>query len=144
MLKVLSIVRTQIAAAVLAGVGMYSGLPPALREWRLAHESGRPLDVVTTADQRFRVLVSALPRAGTIGYLPPPDWPGVDAVRQFYLAQFALTPRLIVFGTDADFVIAVPEAERAQSGGATADARLANFALAAAFDNGLKVFRRLK
>ena len=127
MLKGLSTVRTQIAAALLAGVGMYSGLPSALREWRLAHESRRPLDVVTTADQRFRVLVSALPRTGTIGYLPPPGWPGVDAVRQFYLAQFALTPRLVVFGTDADFVIAVPEAVRARAGDATGDARLANF-----------------
>jgi hypothetical protein len=134
----------QIAAAVLAGVGMYSGLPPALREWRLAHASGRPLDVVTTADQRFRLLVSALPSTGTVGYLPPPDWPGVDAVRQFYLAQFALTPRLVVFGTDADFVIAVPGAERAQAGDAITDTRLANFALATSFSNGLKVFRRLK
>jgi hypothetical protein len=143
-LKGLSIVRTQIAAAVLAGVGMFSGLPPALREWRLAHETARPVDVVTTADQRFRILVSALPRTGTIGYLPPPDWPAVDAVRQFYLAQFALTPRLVVFGADADFVIAVPEAERAQAGDTTADARLANFSLVASFANGLKVFRRLK
>jgi hypothetical protein len=143
-LKRLSTVRTQIAAAVLAGVGMYSGLPPALREWRLAHESRRPLDVVTMSDQRFRVLVSALPRKGTIGYLPPPDWPGVDAVRQFYLAQFALTPRLVVFGTDAEFVIAVPEAVGPRAGDATGDARLATLSLEASFSNGLKVFRRMK
>ena len=88
----------------------------------------------------------SLPARGVVGYLQPDDWPAAGAQRRFYLAEYSLTPRIVVMGTAPDFLIVVPEAsiEGNDSGTVSRDPRLADFALLRRFNNGLRVFRRIK
>ncbi len=52
-----------------------------------------------------------------------------------------------MMGTEPEFVIVVPEASAQggeSHGAASTDARLADFVLFERFDNGLRIFRRVK
>jgi hypothetical protein len=126
-------IRTLVAGAVLFGGALTSNLPPALADRRFLDERGDRLDIVTEEAQRYLPLVSALPVSGIIGYLQPDNWPGVSAQRRFYLAEYSLTPRVLVMGTEAEYVIAVPEASTEE---------LPGFVLVRRFDNGIRIFRR--
>jgi hypothetical protein len=122
-------------------------VPPVLTDRRFIAVHRDEPDMLTRESERYGPLTSSLPVGGPIGYLPPNDWPGNDAVLKFYLAEYALTPRIVVLGTEPDFVIVVPEAGVDDGGGRgtiSKDSRLAGFVLYAQFPNGLRIFRKLK
>jgi hypothetical protein len=134
-----------LAVAFLLWAGLGAGIPPLLADWRSLAARGDEPDIVTREDQHYAPLAASLPAGGTVGYLPPEGWPAIDEVRRFYLAQYALTPRIVVIGTAPEFVIVVPDAsvEAGESLGAAAgDPRLAGFVLHQRLDNGLRIFRR--
>jgi hypothetical protein len=140
-------IRIFLAAACLLSVGLMADVAPLLADWRLFAAKGNQPDMVTQEAQRYLPLISSLPAQGTVGYFQPDDWPTADAIRRFYLAEYALTPRVVVFGTAPQFVIVVPEVsiEGGEDRGlASRDPRLNDFALYEHFDNGLRIFRRLK
>ena len=140
-------IRVCLAAACLLTVGFRANISPLLADWRTLAAKGNRPDIVTRVAQRYEPLISSLPIQGTVGYFQPDDWPTADAVRRFYLAEYALTPRVVVFGAAPQFVIVVPEVslESGENRGlASRDPRLTDFALYEKFDNGLRVFRRLK
>jgi hypothetical protein len=135
-----------VAVAFLLGITANAELPSIRSDWRRIREA-RP-DAVTRDEEQFRSLIAFLPTRGRIGYLQPPDWPGAAAVRRFYVAQYALAPRLIVMHTEPEIVIVTPRASGAS--GATrgasvlSDPRLAGFQLAARSATGVRLFRRVK
>jgi hypothetical protein len=140
-------IRVCLAAACLLTVGLRANIAPLLTDWRTFADNGNRPDIVTREAKRYEPLISSLPIQGTVGYFQPDDWPTADAVRRFYLAEYALTPRIVVFGTAPQFVIVVPEVsvESVEKPGlASRDPRLTDYALYEKFDNGLRVFRRLK
>jgi hypothetical protein len=102
-------IRIPLAAAVLLWAGVHAGLRPVLEDLRsLATEADS--NSVTSVERRIQPLTFSLPLTGTIGYLPPPNWPAEEAVRLFYLTQYILTPRILELGTAHEFVIAPPGA----------------------------------
>jgi hypothetical protein len=134
-----------------AGLLLALGLPPAVTairsDWQSIAARGRERDFLTREVERYEPLTPSLPRRGTVGYLQPEDWPGNDAVLRFYLAEYALTPRIIVPGTGPEFVIVVPEAgvdDQDGRGIPSRDGRLPGFVLYARAANGLRVFRRIQ
>ncbi|MEO8258287.1 MAG: hypothetical protein ABI868_13145 [Acidobacteriota bacterium] len=138
-------IRMILAAAFLIWAGLSSGIRPMLADWRSWAASGTEPDLIDREDRRYAALAASLPTEGVVGYLPPGRWPAVDEVRRFYLAQYALTPRIITIGTAAEFVIVVPEVspDGGDNSGATVDdPRLAGFVLFRHFSNGIRVFRR--
>jgi hypothetical protein len=140
-------IRMLLAAAFLLWAGLSSGIPPLLADWRLRAARGGEPDVVERETRRYAPLVASLPVGGIIGYLPPARWPATDEARRFFLAQYALTPRIVVIGTTPEFVIVVPEVslEGGDSpGGAAHDPRLAGFVLFQRLSNGIQVFRRFE
>ena len=146
-LRFLFRIRILLAAAFLLWAGLTAGIRPLLADWRSVASRGVEPDLVTREDQRLAPLVSSLPAQGTVGYLPPDKWPAINEVQRFYLAQYALTPRIVVIGTTPEFVIAVPEASvegADRLGAAAADPRLAGFVLYQRLGNGLRIFRRFK
>jgi hypothetical protein len=96
--------------------------------------------------QRYLPLIASLPARGVVGYLQPDDWPSPDAQRRFYLAEYSLTPRIVVMSTVPEFVIVVPEAsvESDDTRTVSRDPRLEDFVLLERFDNGLRIYRRIK
>ena len=128
--------RPMLAAACLLGAGLHARIGPLLEGWRVYNAEGDTRDIVTLEARKYESLITALPARGTVGYLPPDDWPSVSAVRRFYEAQYALTPRLVVIDTSPEYIIDVPEA--------SVDARLADFVPFARVEKGLRVFRRFK
>ena len=139
--------RVFLAALLLLGLGLWGGVPPVLGALRFIEAHRHELDALTAGAERYEPLISALPPGGRIGYLPPKDWPANDSVLKFYLAEYAITPRLVVVRTDTEFVIVVPEAlvdDGAGRGTMSKDSRLAGLALYAQFANGLRIFRRLQ
>ena len=105
------------------------------------------MDVVEREDRRYAPVAASLPAGGTIGYLPLENWPAVDAIRRFYLAQYALTPRIVVLGTAPEFVIVVPEVSVKGEdipGAIARDPRLAGFGLYKQLSNGMRIFRRFE
>ena len=146
MTSVFSRIRILLAAALLVSVSLLGGLGPALADWQLIATGGYKSDVVPQEAQRYLPLIGSLPTRGVVGYLQPDDWPDAGAQRRFYLAEYSLTPRIVVMGTAAEYVIVVPEAsvESIESGTVSSDPRLADFVLLRRFENGLRVFRRIK
>ena len=136
-------VRVALASVLLLYVGLQSGIPPLLADWQL-HRTPVESDLVAREADAYKPLVASVPLRGVVGYLVPGDWPSVTAQLRFYLAQYMLTPRIVVLGTEAEFVIVRPEAlvGDVELGAPSRDARLANFVLFQRFDNGLRVFRR--
>jgi len=135
--------RTVAAAGLLLAVGT-SAYVPRIRDGRaLASHTAVAGEPIGTYDRSFRAIAPFVPRQGVIGYLDPADWSGPDTVRAFYLAEYALAPRIVVFGTAPEFLIVVPETGvRAET--ADLDPRLTGFALVRQFEDGLLLFRRTK
>jgi hypothetical protein len=143
--RVLFRIRVLLAAAFLLWAGLSAGMRPFLADWRSSAAKGDRADIISREATRFALLVGSLPAGGTVGYLPTDHWPAADDVRRFYLAEYALTPRIVVIGTAPEFVIVVPEAsvEDGESVGTAArDPRLAGFVLYQRFSNGVRIFRR--
>lgn len=139
--------RRVLATALLLCAGLAANTPPFLADRSARTTRGNDTDVITQESKRYEPLVFWLPPQGTIGYLQPDDWPTPRAQRRFYLAEYALTPRAVVMSTAPEFVIVVPEASVAGGevrGTASQDARLAGHVLYQRFDNGLRIFRRLR
>jgi hypothetical protein len=128
--------RPILATACLLGAGLHARIGPLFEGWRVYVAEGHTRDIVTLEAGRYEPLIASLPARGTVGYLPPDDWPTEGAIRRFYEAQYALTPRVVVMDTSPEYVIVVPEA--------SVDARLADFVPFARLENGLRVFRRVK
>jgi hypothetical protein len=135
-----------LAAAFLVLIGVNSDVSPLRADW-LRLTSARA-DPIAEQDREYRALVPSLPRNGRIGYRQPPDWPSVDATRKFYLAEYALTPRIVVMDTGPEFVIANPDSRTdADKRAATrdgSDPQLAGFALYWKTDGGPEIFRRVR
>lgn len=131
---------------MLLSAGIAANISAYFADRRAATARGVQPDAVTEDGRRYDALALWLPARGTIGYLPPPDWPGDDAARRFYLAQYALAPRVVVMSTAPEFVIVTPEASAgpdARNSAAT-DPRLPDHVAYSHSSNGLRVFRRLK
>lgn len=139
-------IRILVAAVVLLSVGFRGAIVPALADWRFVASGEYKADVVAEIARRYPPLVASLPARGLVGYLQPNDWPAAGAQLRFYLAEYSLTPRIVVMSTAPDYVIVAPEAslEGDDSGTISRDPRLAEFVLLRRFDNGLRVFRRNK
>ena len=138
--------RVVAAAVFLAINGAVSAIPPLADDWHaLTAVRSRP-DPVSELDRAYKALVPWLPKNGRIGYKPTEDWPGADAVQKFYLAEYALTPRLIVMDTAPEFVIAHPGPPSGVEKGVlitpARDAQLAGFVLYETAESGLRIFRR--
>jgi hypothetical protein len=137
--------RIVLATALLLAVAVYAGGGAIMSDWRSVAAAGTQADLFTSIVRRYDPLISSLPRDGTIGYLQTAAWGGND-VLAYFLAAYALTPRIVVPGTAPDFVVVVPEAsvdDGERLGTMSRDSRLAGFALYARFANGLRIFRRV-
>ena len=56
--------------------------------------------------QRLAPLQSVLPAYGRIGYIDPDhSWLNATSTRTFYLTQFVLAPRVLVYSTEPDLVL---------------------------------------
>lgn len=145
MTDALARVRLLVAVMVTAAIGLRGGIPPIFADWRLL--AGRTeRDFVSLAAERYPALVPWLPPRGPIGYLPEPQQTN-DAFLRFCIAQNALTPRVVVLGTEPDYVIAGPESLPQDDdfrGAPSRDPRLHGFVLYASFPNGMRVFRRFE
>jgi hypothetical protein len=140
-------VRILVAAAILLAPGIDAAVRAILSDWRSVASRERAPDFLTREIQRYEPLIPSLPLSGTVGYLQPQDWPSNDAILRFYLAEYALAPRVIVPGTAPDFVIVVPEAlvdDLDGRAGPSRDSRLAGFMHYARVHNGMRIFRRIE
>lgn len=64
------------------------------------------VDVPEQVEQRLAPLRGVLPRYGPIGYIDPDhSWRNAAATRSFYLAQYVLAPRVIVYGSEPEYAI---------------------------------------
>jgi hypothetical protein len=122
-----------------------AALSPSIRADRELH-AAMPIDAVSREHDRYRDAVTSLPVRGTIGFLPPTERHASDATMRYFVAQYALTPRVIVLGTNAEYVIAVPEAAPADdepTGRPSQDPRLAGFMLIERLESGIRIYKRL-
>jgi hypothetical protein len=67
---------------------------------RLGHLT--PDDIAARSDQRFAALKAALPGSGVLGYVGPP---GDSGLPDYYLAQYALAPRVVERSTNHALVV---------------------------------------
>ena len=141
-------IRVSIAAAFLVVIAVAGAVPTLRGDWQalISHRT-RP-DLVSEQDRAYRELIPWLPERGRIGYRPTEDWPSADAIRRFYLAEYALTPRVIVIGTAPEFVIAHPgppiDVDKGVVISPARDPQLAGFVLYEAAESGLRIFRRVR
>ena len=127
--------RVLLAVLLLASLGLRGSVLSIATDRQFLAKNPGP-DLISREAARYQVLVASLPGSGTVGYLLE-EAPSSYASLLFMLAQYALTPRLVVLGTGADYVIVPPEA-----GVADDDPRLRGFILYERFPNGMRVFRR--
>lgn len=74
-------------------------------------------DALTSADRALGPLGPHLPPHGWVGYLTPDfDWGNSEHLAGLYRAQYALAPRIVVVGTQPDFVVAVAREGRGLPG----------------------------
>jgi hypothetical protein len=139
-------VRVVVGTAVLLSAGIVANRSHYLAERRAAAARAGQPDAITRYLQRFEPLTLWLPAHGTVGYLAPSDWPSADAQRRFYLAAYALAPRVIVMSTMPEFVIATPEAfaDPNALASTSTDPRLPEHVLYRRWSNELGVFRRIR
>jgi hypothetical protein len=73
---------------------------------RLVHDAPNPRnppgDIARRSDQRFAMLKTALPARGVVGYIGEP---GIPALSDYYLAQYALAPVVIDHSTNHALVV---------------------------------------
>ena len=90
-------------------------------------------------DAEFSEFAGHLPARGEIGYLEPhQDAGSEDAVRTRYLAQYALSPRVVVARVGPEFVIVALDAAHPEG-----DPRLDGYAHVTTVRGGHRLFRRL-
>ena len=66
----------------------------------------RAVDLPERVEQALAPMRHLLPPRGTIGYVSPEKpWTTPDATRAYFLTQYALAPRLVILGSDAEYVI---------------------------------------
>lgn len=137
--------RTFAAIALLVWAAHRAHLPPLAEDRRLLRLPAGEGDPIDSLDRRFQSVTAALPHTGVVGYLTPASR---ETYGGFYVAEYALAPRIIVPGTDAEFVIvppeAVPDDEPPVVGSGSRDSRLQGFLLYRAFENGVRIFRRVR
>ena len=93
---------------------------------------------VTSLEAEFRTLARELPPAAVIGFLEyGVDDSSSDHVMVYYVAQYALAPRVIEKRTDLEFLIVARDALR--PGG---DERLSGFEVVASTKQGHRLYRR--
>lgn len=137
--------RTFVAIALLVWSAYRAHLPPLAEDRRLLELPVAERDPIDPIDRRYQSAAAVLPIAGVVGYLTPASR---ETYGGFYVAEYALAPRLIVPGADAEFVIVPPEAvgedEPTAVGTVSRDARLQGYLLYRALDNGVRIFRRVR
>ena len=139
--------RARILAAV--GLVLWAGyrahIPAITTDRRLMTLPPSEGDPIEHLDRQFQSLIPWLPDHGTVGYLPPP---GGEAYGGFFVAEYALAPRIVVPGANAEFVIVpaelVPGADRASNAPLNEDSRLPGFLLYREVETGARVYRRVR
>lgn len=111
-------------------------LASAATTWRAAAMRGP--DRVTALEAEFSRLSRLVPSAGTIGYLEPYQHAdSTDSILEYYVAQYAFAPRLVVRRTDQEFLIVAPDAARPGR-----DDRLVDFVPVAGLGSGHRLYQR--
>jgi len=104
--------------------------------WRYA--AMRASNPVTALEAEFRTLAPALPPSGAVGFLTyAVDDDRADHVMVYYVAQYALAPRLVVKRTDLEFLIVARDAVRPGI-----DERLVDFVPVISSKEGHRVYQR--
>ena len=104
--------------------------------WRNA--AGRSPDIVTALEAEFRSWERILPPSGAVGFLEYAIADDrADRVMVYYVAQYALAPRLVEKRTDLEFLIVARDALRAGE-----DQRLAGFVPVASTREGHRLYQR--
>lgn len=130
---------------MLLSAGIVANCSPYIADRRAAAARGVQPDAITEDGQSFETLTMWLPTQGTIGYLEASNWPAVDAGRRFFLAEYALAPRVLVTSPAPEFVIARPEASASPDAlNSSTDPRLPDHLLYYRSSNGLRVYRRIR
>ena len=89
-------------------------------------------------ETEFRTLARSLPSSGPVGFLPyAVDDDRADRVMTYYVAQYALAPRVVERRTDLEFVIVARDALRPG-----VDERLAGFVPIASSHDGHRLYQR--
>jgi hypothetical protein len=123
---------TRAAAVVVLAWALLS----ATAAWRNA--AGRGSDTVTALEAEFRSLGRVLPPSGAVGFLEyAVDGDRADRVMVYYVAQYALAPRLVEKRTDREFLIVARDALRAGD-----DQRIAGFVPVASTREGHRLYQR--
>jgi hypothetical protein len=98
----------------------------------------RASNPVAALEAEFRTLAPALPSSGEVGFLRyDVDDDRADRVMVYYVAQYALVPRLVLKRTDLEFLIVARDAVRPGI-----DERLAGFVPVASSREGHRVYQR--
>jgi hypothetical protein len=104
--------------------------------WRAATTRGA--DPVAALETEFRTLARSLPSSGPVGFLPyAVDEDRADRVMTYYVAQYALAPRVVERRTDLEFVIVARDALRPG-----VDQRIAGFVPIASSRDGHRLYQR--
>ena len=123
---------TRVAAAVVLLWALFS-VAAALRNAVM-----RPPYQIASLEAEFRALVRELPPTAVIGFLEyGVDDASPDHVMVYYVAQYALVPRVVVKRTDVEFLVVARDAVR--PGG---DERLSGFEVVASSRQGHRLYRR--
>jgi len=140
-------IRTAAAAIVLLAAAAAGHLPPLLADRREMSSPGAGPDLTTQLDRNYASLSPWLPETGRIGFRIPADWPSDDAARRFFLAEYSLTPRVILLTTAVEFVIVetptAADVDRVVKLPVTDDAQLAGLTLYGRTSVGLQIARRV-
>jgi hypothetical protein len=93
---------------------------------------------VTSLEAEFRALARELPPTAVIGFLEySVDDASPDHVMVYYVAQYALAPRVVLKRTDVDFLLVARDALRRGH-----DERISGFELVASSRQGNRLYRR--
>ena len=92
-----------IALAALAGLNLAHGALSVMPLWK------QDADFVAASEERLNALPAALPTSGQIGYLSD-EYPGdanivPNAVRKYYLMQYALVPLVVIPTSERDVIV---------------------------------------
>ena len=103
--------RTFWVRAILAGL-VASNAYVLVESIQVHLRTRQVVDPVTVVDSTLARMLDHLPPRGVIGYLKSEyDSSNAADLREFVRVQYALAPRILVPGTEPDFVVAVARAE---------------------------------
>ena len=129
---VVRLLLTRVAAAVVLLWALYS-VVAVLRDAVM-----RQPYQVPSLEAEFRSLARELPAAAVIGFLEyGVDDASADHLMVYYVAQYALVPRVLEKRTDLEFLIVARDALRPGQ-----DERLSGFELMASSRQGHRLYRR--